>query len=835
MKFLKRLLYVFLTLLILLAIAGVIIVPVLQRQSLPQTDGEITLSGLDGPVDVYRDSFGIPHIYATTDHDLFMAQGYVQAQDRFWQMDFWRHQAVGRLSELLGENTLETDKYLQTLGWERVAQEELNQLDDTTLAALEAFSEGVNAYLSERSSTQMSYEYVFLPIINPNYHPAPWRPLDTLAWPKAMAWDLRGNMESELDRAMLLKTLTQEQVDFLFPEYDFENRPLIVPNPHLTGASTSSETYPTLAGSLFPIFNTLRADTAALDTWRGGGFDGIGSNSWVIGGDLTDTGMPLLANDPHLGAQLPSIWYEVGLHCAPKTDACPYDLDGFAFSASPGIVIGHNDRIAWGFTNVGPDVMDLYIEKINPADPNQYEVNGEWVDMELVPVTLEVAGGDPVEMTVRYTRHGPIMTDVSLTDFATDAGIDLPNNYALSLRWTALEPGFTYSAILGFNRAQNWEEFRRAASVFAVPAQNLVFADIEGNIGYQTPGWMPIRNEGHDGMLPVPGWTDDYEWQGYVQFEDLPFAFNPPEGYIITANNAVVGPEYPYTLSKEWDAGQRAQTIFDDIQNAPGKIDIAYIQKMHGNNRDLNAEKLVPILLKVSLSDAKLTDARALLDGWDYQAHMDSAPAALFEVFWKNLLALTFRDDLPEFYWPWGGGDWFTIVGNMAEDPTHPWWDDKATAEVEDRDLMFARAFGAAVTELEGLQGNDSAKWNWGDLHVLVHTHPVMDSFPLINSLFNRGPYPSSGGSSIVNATGWSAAREEDTYNVRNVPSMRMIVDLSNLQNSLTIHLTGESGHPGSPHYADMTDLWRMIQYHPMLWDRQAVEADAEGHLVLKP
>lgn len=290
MKFLKRLFFVLLTLLIILAIAGVIIVPVLQRQSLPQIDGEITLPGLDGPVDVYRDSYGVPHIYATTEHDLFMAQGYVQAQDRFWQMDFWRHQAVGRLSELLGENTLETDKYLQTLGWERVAQEELNMLDDGTLAVLEAFSEGVNAYLSERSSIQISYEYVFLPIINPNYYPEDWRPIHTLAWPKAMAWDLRGNMETELDRAMLLKILTQEQVEFLFPEYDFENRPLIVPNPHLTGASTSGETYPTLAGSLFPIFNTLRTDTAALDTWRGGGFDGIGSNSWVIGGDLTDTG-----------------------------------------------------------------------------------------------------------------------------------------------------------------------------------------------------------------------------------------------------------------------------------------------------------------------------------------------------------------------------------------------------------------------------------------------------------------------------------------------------------------------------------------------------------------
>ena len=841
MKFLKILLLTLLSLILLLFIIAAVALPILQRQSYPQTDGEVKLPGLDGPVDVYRDSFGVPHIYATTQHDLFMAQGYVQAQDRFWQMDFWRHQAVGRLSELLGENTLETDQYLQTLGWERVAQQELEMLDADTLAVLKAFADGVNAYMAEHKGAAASFEYTFLPIINPGYEPDPWEPLHTLAWPKAMAWDLRGNMETELDRAMLLKTLTPEQVEFLFPEYAFHQRPIIVTDPevlfrpHLTGSRTPIESGPTLAGEIYPLLSAVRAQTAALDSLRGGGFDGIGSNSWVIGGDLTDTGMPLLANDPHLGAQLPSIWYEVGLHCIAKSDACPYDVTGFAFSSAPGVIIGHNDQIVWSMTNVGPDVMDLYIEKINPANPNQYEVNGEWADTELVPVTIRVAGGEDAQMTVRYTRHGPILSDVSLKDFTTDAGIDLPENYAIALRWTALEPGFTFRAILGFNRAQNWDEFREAASDFAVPSQNLAYADVDGNIGYQAPGWMPIRNPGHDGMLPVPGWTDDYEWQGYVAFEDLPFAFNPPEGYIVTANNAVVGPEYPYTLSREWDYGYRAQSILDEIQNAPGKIDVAYIQKMHGNNRDMNAEHLVPILLDVPLSDQRLTDARAILDSWDYQANMDSAPAALFEVFWKNLLAITFRDDLPEFYWPGGSSYWFEIVGYMVEDPSQPWWDDQTTAEVEDRDLIFARAFGAAVEELEGLQGKDPARWNWGDLHVLNHTHGVMNNFPLINSLFNRGPYRSSGGSGIVNATGWSATQEENIYNIRTIPSMRMIVDLSDLQNSLSIHLTGQSGHPGSPHYTDMTDLWRMIQYHPMLWDRDAIEAGAEGHLVLVP
>ncbi len=835
-KLLKRILFGLFGILIVLVVAAAIAVPILTRRSFPQTSGEVQLPGLDGPVDVYRDEFGIPHIYATTPHDLFMAQGYVQAQDRFWQMDMWRHQATGRLSELLGENTLEVDKYLQTLGWERVAQQELEQMDAESLAILEAFSEGVNAYLATRSGSQLSLEYVFLGLINPGYQPKPWTPIHSLAWAKAMAWDLRGNMGTEIDRAMLLATLTPDQLAQLYLPYDFDNRPVIVNQAGRSappGQSTAG--YAPLIGELFPAWEGIRQQFAALDGLRGGGFEGIGSNNWVISGELTDTGMPYLANDPHLAAQIPSIWYQVGLHCVPKSEACPYNVTGFGFSSVPGVIIGHNDRIAWGMTNVGPDVMDLYIEKINPDNPNQYEVNGEWVDMELVPVTINVAGGEPVEITVRYTRNGPILTDVSLEDFAQQAGIDLPENFAIALRWTALEPNFTFRAIWKMNRAQNWEEFRAAARDFAVPAQNLVYADVEGNIGYQMPGTIPIRNPGHDGMLPVPGWTDEFQWQGFIPFDELPFAFNPPEGYIVTANNAVVGPEYPYAISLQWDQGYRAQAIVDMIENAPGKIDIPYLQKMQGDNRDINAERLVPVLMQVPLADEKLIERRALLADWDFQAHMDSAPAALFQVFWKNLLALTFRDDLPEFFWPGGNSGWIRVVGAMIEQPDHPWWDDKNTPEVEDRDRTFALAFEAAVAELEGLLGRNPEKWTWGDLHTLTLEHGVMSNFPLIGSLFNAGPFRTSGGSSIVNATGWSARQDTDTYAVRSLPSMRMIVDFSNLENSLAIHTTGQSGHAGNPHYVDMTDPWRLIEYAPMLWEREAVEAAAESVLRLTP
>ena len=839
MKFLRRLLIALISVLLLIAVVAAIALPLLQRRSYPQVDGEIALPGLDGPVDVYRDEYGVPHIYASTEHDLFMVQGYVQAQERFWQMDFWRHQAVGRLSELLGSNTVEIDKYLQTLGWERVAQEEYALLDSASKAILGAFTDGINAYLDGRDGAELSYEYVYLNLINPDYQPAPWQPHETLAWGKAMAWDLRGNMDTEIDRALLLADLSPEELDLLYPPYDFAAHPVIVTEPHITGEARlpaageiPAGALPALArvGAGFDLVDTLRGARACPERCEG---SSIGSNSWAISGDLTATGLPLLANDPHLGAQIPSIWFEVGLHCAPVTPDCSYNVVGFTFANVPGVVIGHNDRIAWGFTNLGPDVMDLYIEKINPENPNQYEVNGEWVDMELVPVTIHVAGGEPVEMTVRYTRHGPVMSDVSLAEFGTEAGIDLPEDYAISLKWTALQVGYIFRSVWKINRAQNWEQFRDAARDFSVPSQNLLYADVDGNIGYQTPGRIPARNPGHDGMVPVPGWTDEYEWLEYIPFDWLPFAFNPPEGYIVTANHAVVGPEYPFTLSRDWDYGYRAEAIIDDILGAPGPIDIAHIQQMQGNDRNLIAEKLVPALFDARLDNEDLLEVRSRLADWDYRSHMDSAPAAIFEVFWKNLLRLSFADDLPEGYAPGGGSSWFEIVGRLLDEPDHDWWDDANTEDVEDRDMILARAFAAAVAELEERLGRDPDRWAWGDLHVLNFEHEVMSNFPGIGAFFNEGPFRISGGSSIVNATGWSARGEG--YDVGSLPSMRMIVDLSDLANSLTIHTTGQSGHAGHPHYIDMTDPWRLIEYKAMGWERRVVEAAAESHLRFVP
>lgn len=819
-------------------------------QSFPQIDGEIQLDGLDGPVDVYRDQMGIPHIYATTQHDLFFAQGYIHAQDRFWQMDVSRHIGSGRLSEMFGAGQRDTDAFLRTLGWARVAQEELKMLSEEDIAILEAYSDGVNAYLTGHTGAELSLEYSILGLLTPSYKPEPWQPLHSITWGKAMAWDLgKSRLNSEIQRAVLLKTLTPEQLAELYPPYPKAN-PYIV-NDFTIGASLPSPSAQAVqVPDISALLDSISDKQKNLAGIFGPDSENTGSNNWVISGALTASGQPLLANDMHLDQQIPSIWYEVSLHCQPISENCPLEETGFSFAGVPGIIAGHNQRIAWGFTNVGPDVIDLYIERINPENPNQYEVNGKWVDMTLVEESIHIAGQEePEKLVVRYTRNGPIISDTygplkqqrddEEPNFTQKAGIELPEPYAISMRWTALEPNQVFDAIFGINRASNWEEFRAAAVNFAVPAQNMVYADVDGNIGYQTPGWIPIRKDGQDGSLPVPGWTDEFQWQGYIPFDELPRAFNPEAGFIATANNAIIGPEYPYLITTDFDRGYRARRITDLIENAPGPITVDYIKQIHGDNMDLCAEYLVPALLEIDLSDDHLAETRSLLGDWDYQMNMDSAPAALYNSFFYHLLARAFRDELPEEYWPNGNARWALVLENLLAQPDSGWWDDKSTTDtVERRDDIMRLAFADAVSELEKRFGKEITKWSWGDMHTLTLTNSTLgvSGVPPIEALFNRGPFRTSGGSLIVNATSWETSRPTpDAYAVAAYPSERVIYDFSDFNNSLAIHTSGESGHAYHPHYVDMTPLWADIGYYPMWWNLDSIIEDAEGHLVLKP
>ncbi|WP_414578461.1 penicillin acylase family protein [Anabaena sp. CCY 9402-a] len=805
------------------------------RRSFPVENGAIAISGIKAEVTVQRDQWGVPHIYAANSHDLFMAQGYIHAQDRFWQMDFWRHIGSGRLAEMFGASQLDTDKYLRTLGWARVAQQELQQMDAEMKANLVAYADGVNAYLQEHQGTALSLEYGVLKLLNPGYQVAPWKPLHSLTWGKVMAYDLGRNFQSEIERTVLLKTLTPNQVEELFPAYP-QDLPVILSEWEVgqkrKGARRLAQRGAEVlsVGEIAPSLESITQPMLALEKLIGATGVGIGSNNWVISGKRTATGKPILANDPHLAVQMPSIWYEVGLHCTTKNAECPYNVTGFSFAGMLGVIVGHSDRIAWGVTNVQSDVMDLYIEKINPKNPNQYEVNGKWVDMQLVPETIQVAGSQPILQTVRYTRHGPILSDVSPNLQEFKQAIKLPQNYAVALRWAALEPTRLVYSIPQINRAQNWQEFRAAASDFDVPAQNLVYADIEGNIGYQMPGKFPIRAKGN-GRYPVPGWTDEYEWQGYIDFEKLPYSFNPPQGYIATANNLVAS-EYPYLITTDWVYGYRAKRIVEMISQKNQPISLADVQKIQGDNLNLNAQNLVPFLQNLTFDTPRLKSAQKLLQDWNLQLGMTSPVAALFEVFWQHLLADTFHDQLPSKYFPDGGDRWYAVLQNIIQQPNSNWWDNAKTTQVENRDQILQQAFRETVDELERIQGKNPQSWNWGKLHTVTFRNATLgkSGVTAIEALFNRGAFSTSGNGETINANRWRANK---SFEVTDIPSLRMIIDLSNLNNSLAIHTPGQSGHAFHRHYADMIDPWRKLEYHPMLWEQKTVAAKAAAKLKL--
>ncbi len=821
--------------LILLAalVGGVVAV----RRPLPKVDGTLELDGLSETVQVMRDEHGVPQVYAGNSADLFYAQGYVQAQDRFFEMDFRRHVTAGRISELLGEKTVDTDMFIRTMGWRQVAAREYDLLAPATRAYLDAFSEGVNAYLAGKSTTKLSAEYTVLGLGGLDYKPQKWSPVDSLAWLKAMAWDLAGNMDEEIARSRLSLGRTPEQVDELYPRYPYDRHAPIVPTPD--GEQRVAASRPALGPAAVKALEAVRRGIDAIPDLMGRG-SGVGSNSWVISGEHTVSGKPLLANDPHLQASIPGIWYQMGLHCRTVNDDCPFDVSGFTFSGLPGVVIGHNRDIAWGMTNLDPDVSDLYLEKITGKT---YLYGGRQLPLTERDEVIRISGKSSKLITVRSTRHGPLLSDVSAELSSVGANAQVPaeapdrgNGYAVALAWTALTPRPTADAIFGFDTASNWTEFREAARKFAVPSQNLVYADTAGNIGYQAPGAVPIRKGNRDGNYPAAGWLPEDDWSGtYVPFDQLPNVLNPAEGFIVTANQAVTGPDYRWYLSDSPDQGYRSQRIRQLITGPTedgSRLDVSDMTKMQLDTRSAIAPVLVPYLMRQLMTSEYYADGQRLLLDWDFTQPADSAAAAYFNVVWRNVLRLTFDDQLPESLWPDGSHRWVAVVSNLLRQPSSQWWDDDDTESVvEDRDMILSEAMRDARDELTRRISVSAKKWTWGHLHRLELQSQALGESG-VRAIFNRGPYDVGGGGASVDATDWNAV---DGYAVTSVPSMRMVVDLDDLDRSRWVNLTGASGHVASGHYRDQASLWADGQTLPWAFGRGAVESATDDRLVLEP
>jgi penicillin amidase len=833
-------------LLVLVMVMTTITGVVLVRRPFPQTSGELRLPALDAEVDVVRDAHGIPQVYADTTEDLMRAQGFVHAQDRFFQMDLRRHLTAGRLAELLGEPALEADKFVRTLGWRRVAEREWALLEAETRDALTAYAEGVNAWLDRQDATELGIEYTLLRIGGLDHPPEKWTPVDSLAWLKAMAWDLRGNMDDEIGRVLAGVGHTDRQVEELYPPYPYEEHAPVVGGgavvdgafePEATEPGSRNPQRPPFTADQRDLLDDVLATVEGLPEMLGRG-SGIGSNAWVVSGDRTTTGAPLLANDPHLGTSLPGVWAQVGLHCREVSEACPYDVSGFSFAGVPGVVIGHNRDIAWGFTNLGPDVTDLYLEKVRGG---RWRHDDRWRRMRIRQETIEVAGGEDFDLTIRETAHGPLLSDVSreLSTVGANAAVPLGSpdrhtGYAVALRWTALDPSPTADAILHLNKASDWRSFRAAASRFAVPAQNLVYADREGNSGYQAPGRIPIRKSGNDGRMPSAGWLPENDWTGqYVPFEALPHALNPDEGFLVTANQAVAGEDYPFHLTDDWDPGYRSQRI-RELLEADDEVSVDEMAELQLDTHNELAEVLVPHLLDIPLPAGYADDGQALLRDWDGDQAAGSAAAAYFNVTWRELLRLAFHDEMRESQWPDGGGRWWRVVTALLEDPDNAWWDDKHTDEVETRDVVLREAMLAARDELTRRVSRHPEDWEWGRLHRLELRGAGLGSSGsvLAEWMVNRGGWQVGGGGSAVNATAWEAALG---YEVTAAPSMRMVVDLGDLDRSRWVNLGGASGHAFHPHSTDQVDLF--VEGETLRWPFTPAAVDAAGSetLTLEP
>ncbi len=840
--------------LVLLLILALVASAVIVRRSWPETSGEIEIRGLDGEVEVLRDEHGIPQLYADSMHDLVLAQGLVHAQDRFFEMDVRRHATAGRLAELFGDDALDTDRVVRTLGWRQVAEKELTLLAPDTRDLLDAYAEGVNAYLEDRSLSELSLEYALLDVSGLDDHPDAWTAVDSIAWLKAMAWDLKGNLDDEIARALSIGAVGADRSNQLFPPYPYDDHPPIVEQGAVvdevfeqdaTAPGTRLPQRPPLGPRVRQALTGVQHVLAGVPALLGDG-DGIGSNAWVVSGDRTASGAPILANDPHLGISLPGVWTQIGLHCRVVSEVCPLDVAGFSFSGVPGVVIGHNADIAWGFTNLAPDTTDLYVERVR-GDEWQHE--GRARPLKVREETIEVRDGDDVTIRIRSTAHGPLLSDLAgdlgdLVDDAGDSGV-VPDvnrrwDHAVSLAWTALDPRPTADALYALNLATDWQSFRAALADFGVPGQNVVYADTEGHIGYQATGRVPIRKSGNDGLLPAAGWRAENDWTGaYVPYDALPNVLDPESGLVVTANQAVIDPDitasgYPYYLTDDWDRGYRSARI-KELLEADDSLDLDDMAAIQTDDRNPMAPVLTPYLLAIGLPTGYLSDGQRLLDDWDFHQGPDSAAAAYYNVVWRELLARTFHDELGEDLEPDGGQRWFAVVADLLTRPGDRWWDDVETEDlVETRDDILDASLRAARDDLTARQSPNAEEWTWGALHELELRSSTLgeSGIGIVERLFNRGGWEIGGGGSMPNATGWDAS---EGYDVVTAPSMRMIIPLDDLDDARWINLTGASGHAYHPHYTDQTDLFVRGETLPWVFSSDEVEDAAEDTLTLVP
>jgi penicillin amidase len=743
------------------------------EQALSQISGTVAVEGLSKPVEVLRDTWGIPHIFAQTTPDLFLAQGFVVAQDRMWQLEIWKRTGEGRLAEILGPSGIQQDTFARLLRYRSNWDAEYRSYHPQGREIIEAFVNGINAAI-DHAADHLPIEFQITGL-----RPQRWTAETVVS--RMAGFVMTRNAASEVWRAQMVKALGTQKVENLTPLNPVKK--LQVPEGlDLEGINAS-------VLSLFPS----RTEPLKLKP--------VESNNWVVDGTKTNTGKPLLANDPHRPILNPSLRYISHL-VAPG-----WNVLGAGEPALPGIATGHNDRIAWGITILGIDQQDLYVEETDPQDPDRYRSGDAWLQMQIEKESIPVKGQAPVDVTLKFTRHGPVVHE------------DPQRHRAYSLRWVGSEPGAAgYLGALSIHQARNWKEFQRGVEQWKLPSLNLVYGDVDGNIGYHGVGLTPFRKIG-DGLLPVPGSTLLYEWERFLPMSVLPHYLNPPQHFIATANHNVIPQDYPHILGYELGPSFRYDRIVEVLKE-PRSFTIEDFEKLQHDFLSLPARALIPMLKDVKTGDPELRQALDLLLEWNYWVGTDLPAAAIYEFWFQKLQVKMYRKRVPEEAWD-------LLEGKFSVERVIEWL---KTAEPE-RDRVLLESLREALADLKVLMGTDMKKWRWGAIHVVEFNHSLAGSEPL-KVLFNPNSVARNGDGFTVGNTGGGKA---ENFQQRTGASYRHILDLADWDRSVGTSVPGQSGQPRSPHYADLIDYWGENRYFPLLFSRSQIEKNTKNKLMLVP
>ena len=771
--------------------------------------GELKLPGLSATVTLTRDQHSVPYITAKNDFDAYFSLGFVHAQDRLWQMEMNRRLGAGRLSEVLGEQTLGTDLFVRTLGLYRNAQKMLADINPNDKKILLHYVDGVNAGIQQLNVLPPEF-------LMAGFEPETWLPEDSLVWMQLMTMNLSGNSQDEIQRALLIKTLGLKKTNQLMPAVSLDTADV----PTISMSDTTFGLPGTKEGQL----------TGVMDLLRRGKY--VGSNSWVVSGRHTASGTPILANDPHLRNSMPSIWYLAAI----KGDRL--DSIGATFPGLPFVVIGKNRDISWGMTNLMADTQDIYLEKINPLNRNQYEVDGEYKDMTIYHERVKVKPSflakpkPPVTIAIRRTRQGPVISDI---------GSQL-DNFAYSMRWTGDDQtAKSFSSFIKLNYASNWQQFNAALADFEAPAHNFIYADHQGNIGSVSPGYFPLRHKGQ-GSIPASGWDSGYDWQGWIPFNEVPRQFNPDSGFIVTANNNITDKDYRHHITSDWGNDYRANLISSElkrlIKDTKGKITSEDMQRLQGNIQTPTTNTLLAKFKTLTPNTQRQQEALALLTNWDGLMAMDSPAASLYAAWTGYLNKLLLEDDLNGMqFTPAEQASLHTLLSEphqkfletvyIAEQSEFCDYAQTQTKESCQQILYFA--LDHAIDDLSKKLGSDAEDWAWRKLHKTQYPHyPLSDSHlaeghpPSDESIFSdffHRQIANHGDGDTINVAPVSFKRDA-RYLQFYGPSYRQVVTFGADNPSYFIQNTGQSGNVFSQHYDDLINQFRDQQYLPMTIDK---------------